>query len=121
MATIVVIEDDSLVCELIQEILEDAGYDVVTAEDGNKGIEVVHAARPQLVITDIVMPNKDGVTVIRELKAELPNLKTIAISGGGFNSPQYYLKIADQLGADRVIRKPVDDEDLLQVISELLS
>jgi YesN/AraC family two-component response regulator len=121
MATILIIEDDPLVCELIEEILTDAGHrTILTAEDGVIGMEVARTRNPDLVITDIVMPNKDGVTVIRELKELNPKIKTIAISGGGFNTPQYYLKIADQLGAGRVIRKPVDEEDLLAAIDTVM-
>jgi YesN/AraC family two-component response regulator len=120
MAKIVVIEDDELVCELLKEILTNAGHIVFTAADGVLGMNAVRQHHPDLIITDIVMPNKDGVTVIRELNKEFPATKIIAISGGGFNTPQYYLKIAEQVGSNCVIRKPVDEEDLLKAVDDLL-
>lgn len=121
MALIVLIEDDPLIRELIQEILMNDGHErVITTEDGNEGLAAVRQHRPNLVITDLVMPDKDGAAVIRELKKEFPTLPIIAISGGGFNSSQYYLKIAEQLGSDCIIPKPVDDRVLLQAVNKLL-
>ena len=119
---VVILEDDPLVCELIREILSEEGFtDLYSASNGVDGLELIRRTCPKLLITDIVMPEKDGVSVIRELKDEFPDLKIIAISGGGFNSPRYYLKIAKQVGCDRIIQKPVSEEELLQAVNKLLS
>jgi DNA-binding NarL/FixJ family response regulator len=118
---IVIIEDDPLVRKLIHTILTDEDrYEIYVADDGDIGTDLAIKENPDLVITDIVMPHKDGISTIRDLRDKIPSLKIIAISGGGFNTPQYYLKIAKFCGADTIIRKPVDNDELLQAVQELL-
>lgn len=120
MAKILIIEDDETVRVVIRRILESKGYDVVEAEDGRQGLEMYRKENVDLVLTDIVMPNKEGLETIRELRQVTPDVKIIAMSGGGRNSPYDYLNLAKKFGADRLFEKPFEWDELTQAISELL-
>src|ERR687885_2469281 len=82
MATILVIDDDDLFRKTTETVLKRAGFRVLCAADGQQGVELFRAHRPDLVVTDIRMPDKDGFAVIRELREEFPDVRTIAVSGG---------------------------------------
>jgi DNA-binding NtrC family response regulator len=120
MAKILVIDDDVVVRETIAEILADGGHQVVSAEDGRRGLRAFRAERPDLVITDIIMPEKEGIQTIMEMRAERPDAKIIAISGGGRIGNTDFLKIARQIGAADVIAKPFDPDDFLGCVSRCL-
>jgi len=122
MATrILLIDDDDLLRDAIGDLLESEGYDVTTAEDGNQGLESFQAVRPEIVITDIMMPDRDGIETIIALSQENPQPRIIAISGGGGQLDSLsYLKMAERLGADRVLEKPFRAKVLLEAISTLL-
>jgi len=75
---------------------------------------------PDLVITDIIMPKKEGIEMIMELKKEFPDVKIIAISGGGRNVPETYLPIAKKLGSERTFSKPIDWPELIKTVRKLL-
>ncbi len=120
MACILVIDDDLQVRRMLRQMLERSGYVVFDAPDGNAGIKCYRECRADLVITDIVMPEKEGIETIRELVQEFPEVKIIAMSGGGRIGPDAYLEVARQIGAVRTLTKPVEREELLSNISELL-
>lgn len=105
---------------MLRMILEEAGYEVDDAENGAKGFERIAERTPDLVVTDIIMPEKEGLEVIATLRRDYPRVPIIAISGGGRLGPEDYLDLAGRLGADSVFIKPVDRDDLLHVVSELL-
>jgi DNA-binding NtrC family response regulator len=113
MTKILVIDDDVIVRETIIQILEDQGYQVVGAEDGRRGLAAFRSERPDLVITDIIMPEKEGIQTITEIRRERPDAKIIAISGGGRIGNTDFLKIAQKLGATDIISKPFDPDDFL--------
>lgn len=117
---ILVIDDDVIVRETIIQILEDRGYQVVSAEDGKRGIASFRSEKPDLVITDIIMPEKEGIQTITEIRRERPDAKVIAISGGGRIGNTDFLKIAQKLGASDVIAKPFDPDDFLTRVSRCL-
>jgi YesN/AraC family two-component response regulator len=121
MARILIIEDDTRVRETYCLILEQAGYEVVTATDGKEGMRVFREKSPDLVITDIIMPEKEGLEVIRELKRDFPEVKIIAISGGGYAQPEDYLKTAKLFGAMCTLTKPIEQEELLEAVQECLT
>ena len=119
MATILVIDDDQEVREFLVTVLERAGHDVAAAANGRDGVAMFRDKPVQVVITDIIMPEKDGIETILDLRREHPDLKVIAISGGGRTTPENYLHSARLLGADRAMRKPFKNEEILRAIDEL--
>lgn len=121
MARILVIDDEPRVLSVIQEVLRLAGHDVTGATDGRVGLRSFHEAPADLVITDIVMPDKEGIETIRELRYEFPNVKIIAISGGGICKAEGYLSLAQTLGADGTLSKPIARIELLAMVSQLLN
>ena len=120
MARILIIEDDAQVRVILRKILERAGYEVEPAPDGKAGIESYRERRADLVITDIIMPEKEGLETIMELRLEFPDVKIVAMSGGGAIGPEYYLKTAKALGALRTLRKPIERDDLLKAVRDVI-
>ncbi len=119
MATVLVIEDDREVREYLVEVLSRAGHQVRAAANGRDGVAMLHELPAEVVITDIIMPEKDGIETILDLRREHPRLKVIAISGGGRSTPENYLHSARLLGADRAFRKPFRNEEILAAVAEL--
>ena len=120
MATILIIEDDDQIRTMLRQVLELEGYRVVTARDGREGTAVFRKRPADLVITDMVMPRKDGMETIMDLRLEFPNVKIIAISGGGRVGPESYLDVAAGFGAARVFSKPFEISKLLDAVREIL-
>lgn len=121
MARILVVDDDEQVRSMIKLTLERRGHLVLEAADGVQAIQAYDPARIDLVITDIVMPEKEGIETIMELRGIKPDVRIIAISGGGRISPQDYLKWARRFGVEHTFTKPVDREQLLRSVDELLA
>jgi two-component system chemotaxis response regulator CheY len=121
MTKILVIDDDVIVRETIVQILEDGGYQVVSAEDGKRGMAAFRSEHPDLVITDIIMPEQEGIQTITEIRGVKPDAKIIAISGGGRIGNTDFLKIARHLGAFDAIAKPFDPDDLLTRVGRCLN
>lgn len=120
MGYILVIEDEAQMRKLLRQVLEEAGYEVEEARDGLEGTRLYRERPADLIITDMVMPKKEGMETILDLKREFPDVKIIAISGGGRFGPEPYLQIAEGFGAERIFTKPFDIKDLLAAIEELL-
>lgn len=119
-ARILVIDDDPAIVRTIRKILERADHEVLEAEDGKKGLELARRERPDLIITDLIMPEVEGIETIQTLRAEFPDAKIIAVSGGGAMGPDSYLIDAEILGADRAMAKPFSPGELVAVVEELL-
>ncbi|MFC1823307.1 response regulator [Thermodesulfobacteriota bacterium] len=120
MALILIIDDDAQIRDVLRRMLEPAGHDVIEAADGVDGIRAYREKPADLIITDLIMPKKEGVELIMELKMEFPDVKIIAISGGGRIGPETYLEVAEGFGAMRTFTKPFRIKNLLKTISELL-
>lgn len=120
MARVLIIEDDNEVREFLESLLDRAGYATITAVNGKEGVAIFNTSPVDLVITDIIMPEKDGIETIMDMKRANPALKVIAISGGGRAEPENYLHSAMLLGADRTIKKPFTNEDILEAVRTLL-
>ena len=120
MALILIIDDNTEIREVLRQILERAGYEVMEASDGREGIDLYRERQADLIITDIVMPNKDGLETITDLRIEFPGSKIIAISGGGRLDPKLYLELAEGFGADRLLTKPFGHDELLETVQDLL-
>ena len=121
METILIIDDEAQIRSMVRLILERAGYTVREAQDGIEGIRVFRETPADLIITDLIMPNKDGIGMIIELKKDFPALKIIAMSGGGLNRPEGYLRGAQKLGAACTLSKPLNRNDLLRAVRDTLN
>jgi CheY-like chemotaxis protein len=120
MATVSVIDDSAEMRRVPLRLLESAGHHPYSAVDGADGVALFERHRPDLVISDILMPNKEGIETIRELRRIAPAVKILAISGsGGLGGPSY-LAAARELGADEVLAKPVRAVEFYAVLNRLL-
>jgi DNA-binding response OmpR family regulator len=120
IAKILVIEDDEAMRRLIGRILGDGGCEVIEAADGRVGMRLFREEAPDLVITDIVMPNRDGIEIIREIRESGSKVGLIAISGGGVRRGELFLTAAKQFGADVILQKPFRPEALRTAVEVLL-
>ena len=120
MANILIIDDDDQFRTMLRKMIERNGYEVIEASDGKEGINLYRKNPTDIIITDLIMPGKDGIETIQELKKDFPDIKIIAISGGGRIGPQDYLHLAKMLGAKRTFTKPIELPELLKAIEELL-
>ena len=118
--SILVIDDEESIRKVLRAILEREGYRVLEASDGNEGLKQFTATPTDLVITDLIMPEKEGIETIRELREKFPDVKIIAVSGGGRIGPDSYLQMAKGLGALRTLRKPFDLKILLKEVEEVI-
>lgn len=121
MARILVIDDDPGFRELLTEALAGAGHEVVCAPDGKVGMNLYYERQADIVLTDMIMPEKDGVEVICEIRRDYPDTKVIAFSGGATLGPYTYLQMAHRLGAARVFAKPFKMRDLMDAINTILN
>ncbi len=120
MTRILVVDDDSQIREMLRQMLQNEGYDVVDAADGKEALKRQQEDPADLIITDLIMPEKEGIETIRDLKKEFPDIRIIAMSGGGVVGPEAYLKIARSLGAKKTFVKPIERKKLLAGIREVL-
>lgn len=121
MSAILVIDDDAAVREVVREMLRLEGYDVTIAENGRQAIELLGERRFDLVITDLIMPEKEGIETIAEIRRTHARLPILAISGGGRIGPSDYLETARYLGADATLAKPFARQELLTTVDSLLT
>lgn len=120
MKTILVVDDDDLFRAMLCETLKAAGYEVLEAENGKAAMKVVLGSSLDLVITDLIMPEQEGIETIREIKRITPEMKIIAVSGGMRGGSMDFLQIAEYMGATRVFKKPIDRKAFLSAVSELV-
>jgi len=118
--TILLIEDDKQFQNFVNEVLLSEEYRVLLAEDGSQGAAMIKEHNPDLIVTDLLMPNKDGVRLITETRVSHPHIPIIAMSGGSsFFSPAF-LEAADTLGAAHTLNKPFAEEELLKLVKKCL-
>ena len=120
MANILVIDDDELMLSFLKERLMYEGFNVLTAINGKEGMKLFNDNQVDLVITDIIMPDKDGFETIIELKRICPDIKIIAMSGMGLGMIKPCLKTAKFSGAEYALAKPFEISNLLTAVYELL-
>lgn len=120
MARVLIIDDEPHILLMVKKMLERAGYEVDLASNGSEGLRLFDSVQPDLVITDIIMPEKEGLETIREMRRQSKDLKIIAMSGGGKISADNYLETARIFGAARLIEKPFSQNLLLSYVEELL-
>ena len=120
MARLLLIEDDDGVRTVLRRMLEQAGHTVIEARDGKEGLRLFQRTPADLVITDIVMPEKEGLEVVRALRDTHPPVKIIAISGAGPHEGGDYLALARLMGAAKVLQKPFTNALLIAAVNDLL-
>ncbi len=114
MATILVIDDQEPIRSLLHQVLEGAGHEVLEASNGRLGLELYRVRSADLIITDIVMPEMDGLELMLELTRSFLNVKVIAMSGG--HESEESLNVAKLLGARQTFQKPLDMDKLLSAV-----
>ncbi len=120
MPRILVIDDESSIRRLLRIMLEQNDYEVEEAADGDEGLKKIRSNPPDLIITDLIMPDKEGIETIMELRRNHPALKIIAMSGGGVIGAREYLKMAKSVGAHHTFEKPFQMNELLKSVKDLL-
>lgn len=130
MAKIIVVDDEEDIRNVLKQVLERAGYEVQVAESGKDGLELLKKGGADLVITDVIMPGMDGVSLTREIREKFRDTRILVISGGGNVAPASYepgaisttafLSSAKNAGADQTMTKPFDRQELMRIIGELL-
>jgi CheY-like chemotaxis protein len=120
LSRILVIDDDDLVRNTLVRMLERAGFDVAAAKNGREGLARFHSEPPDLIVTDVIMPELDGIETIMALRQESPGIPIIAVSGGGKTHAMQFLDVAHKLGADIILPKPFRQADLVSAIARLL-
>lgn len=118
---VLIIDDDTALLRLMSMAFQAAGYATVAADNGRKGLRMATAHQPDLVVTDIVMPDMEGIGAIREIKQSASAPKVIAISGAGRGRGSDYLAWARHLGADEVLTKPFRMSELLRVSESVIA
>jgi CheY-like chemotaxis protein len=121
MTRIVLVDDDPLFRRMLADTLEDLGHEVRQAENGTQGLAAVRADPPDVVITDIIMPDTEGIETIFHLRRQHPQVKVIAISGGGRITAEDHLHAAKLMGAGRVLAKPFSAAEIESAIRELVA
>ena len=120
MTRILVIDDVDQVRHMLRELLERAGYEVLEATNGEEALLVYRNEPTDLIISDMMMPEKDGLDTIVEIRKEFPSARIIAMTGGGYIGPDGYLDAAKKYGALRTFTKPIDPEKMLRTIKEII-
>ena len=121
MTRIFVIDDDSEIRDVLKDILARSGYEVMVAADGAEALTLQKATPADLIITDIIMPQKEGLETIMEYRRDFPSVKIIAMSGGGKVEPETYLEAANLLGAQAALSKPFGLAEMLATVKKLLA
>lgn len=131
MNKVIIIDDEEDIRAVLKEIFVRADFDVRVACDGEEGLDLLREESADLVITDIIMPGKDGVQTAYDIRMEFPKTKIIVMSGGGNVSPQdyepsaitttAYLASAAEIGADLTLTKPFDRKELIRMAKELIA
>ena len=120
MATILIIDDEKPIRFTVTAMLADEGHEVLEAENGQQGIAVLEDCPVDVVVTDILMPEREGLETIMEIRRRWPDVSVIAISGGGRTGTANYLKMAAELGANATLDKPFTRAELLAELDTCL-
>jgi CheY-like chemotaxis protein len=118
--SILVVDDEPGIRELLCLMLEASGYTVMSAEDGLQAPKILAANPVDVVITDLLMPERDGLEFITEIRKKYPTVKIIAMSGGGHIARDSYLRIAKNFGAHVLLEKPFSQSGVLEAIETVL-
>ncbi len=121
-STIMVVDDDDQVRTTLCENLEECGFEVLQARDGQEAMNhLEQGKRPLVVITDLIMPRKEGLEVILDIRRLHPGIRVVAMSGGRRSKAADFLQMAARLGADAIMPKPVDISELEKTVRNLMT
>ena len=120
MQRILLIDDNEEMRSMLGQMITEAGFEVVLAANGNEGIKHYRSAPTDLIITDIIMPEKGGLQTIVELRRDYPEARVIAMSGGFRSHSDDHGALAKILGVDRILAKPFSSDDLFRAVEEVL-
>lgn len=120
MTRILVIDDNTSMRDAVCEMLQQAGYETISVENGCHAVQIHRNDPVDIIITDLFMPDTDGLEIIYQFRREFPEVKIIAVSGGGSRGLVELLVVAKKMGAQRAFMKPFSWEDLMTAIQELL-
>ena len=120
MHTILVVDDDPALCEVIELHLKDSGFGVLCASGVGAAAKIIASHSFDLLLTDLLMPDQDGLELIRALRRDRPTLPIVAMTGGGLLSAEVYLNIAKVFRVDGVLRKPFSMDELISLIRRLV-
>jgi CheY-like chemotaxis protein len=121
MARILLVDDDDHVRRPVQMNLTRNGHEVVEARNGREAIDIYRREKFDVVITDLIMPEQEGLETIQLLRKQNPKVRIIAVSGGGRLSANNYLQLAERLGAQRTLSKPFTTDELIKAITEVMA
>jgi DNA-binding NtrC family response regulator len=117
---ILIIDDDPQIRSLLRSLFEREGYAVAEGANGEEGLKVYRKNPADVVVTDLIMPEREGIETIIEFRRRFPQVKIIAMSGGGFIAGEEYLLLAQKVGALRTLIKPFMVNEVLSIVQELL-
>jgi DNA-binding NtrC family response regulator len=120
MPDILIVDDDTQIRKLLRITLEKEGYHIDEASNGNQALKRFHENPPDLVIMDLIMPEKEGIETISEIQKQYPETKIIAISGGGRLNPKNYLDLAEKMGAHKTLAKPFTKNQVIEAVKSSL-
>jgi len=121
VSRVLLVDDDEPLRKMLKFSLQKMGHVVDEARNGDEALRLCESEPPDLVLTDIIMPDKEGLGTILEIRQTYPHLKIIAMSGGGRTSSVDYLKIARRLGATHTLEKPFSYDDLNTAITKAMA
>jgi CheY-like chemotaxis protein len=117
---ILVVDDDEMMRSFVKELLLINNFKITTAENGKEGLKEFRENTPDLVITDIIMPEMEGISFIRKLRTHNKDIPIIAMTGNVHGRMEEFLEISSQLGADEVLSKPIKSEVFIEAINRLI-
>lgn len=120
MAQVLIVDDDDQVRLMLRQMLERLGHEVREAESGDKALQIYRAEPSEVVMMDLIMPDKEGIETITEMRREFPDARIIAMSGGGRVGPDNYLELASKLGARWTLTKPFNVEQIKEAVEAVL-
>ena len=117
---ILVVDDDEMMRAFVKELLKVNNYKISEAANGKAGLKEFRDNTPDLVITDIIMPEMEGISFIRELRAHNKDIPIIAMTGNVHGRMEEFLDISSKLGADAILRKPIKSQEFIETINKLI-
>ena len=117
---VLVVDDSADIRGMLQAQLEMEGFDVATAPDGARALALLGRQRTDLIITDLFMPDKDGIETILEIREKYPLVQIVAMSGWDSRQGSDYLKVAHEIGAVRTVKKPFELPDIVKIVRDLM-